>query len=161
MFDEKYYQEVIAAQDFELDQFRRKDLTTNFQKVKEFHEVFARSKDPETPTVPCETAIKLRMDLMEEELNEVEEELFDFDKTEGIQVKKNIDIAKVAKELADLLYVTLGTAAVFGIDIDEVFSRVHKSNMSKLDDDGKVLRREDGKVLKSKNYQPPDFTGLF
>ena len=130
---------------------------TNFQMVREFHKVFSRTKDPETPTIPCETTIKLRMDLIEEEIKEVKEELF----TEGGCIKRDIDISKVAKELSDAMYVILGTAAVFGIDIDAVFARVHKSNMSKLDDDGKVLRREDGKVLKSKNYQPPDFTGLF
>ena len=130
---------------------------SNFSKVKEFHKVFARTKDPETPTIPCDTAITLRLDLIEEEFIEVTEELFD----EVGSIKNDIDIAKVAKELADLLYVVYGTAGVFGIDIDAVFARVHKSNMSKLDDDGKVLRREDGKVLKSKNYQPPDFTGLF
>lgn len=62
---------------------------------------------------------------------------------------------ELLKELADLLYVTYGYAATFGWDLDEAFKRVHESNMSKLGEDGKPIRREDGKVLKGPNYKPP------
>lgn len=68
---------------------------------------------------------------------------------------------ELTKELADLLYVVYGFAVTFGLPIDEVFERVHRSNMSKLGDDGKPIYREDGKVLKGPNYQPPDLTDLF
>lgn len=59
------------------------------------------------------------------------------------------------KELADLVYVTYGYAATFGWDLDEAVRRVHASNMSKLGPDGKPIYRDDGKVLKGPNYEPP------
>ena len=64
------------------------------------------------------------------------------------------------KELADLVYVCYQYAANMGWDLDEAMNRVHKSNMSKLDDNGQPIFREDGKVLKSPNYQPPTLTDL-
>ena len=64
------------------------------------------------------------------------------------------------KELADLVYVCYQYAANMGWDLDEAMDRVHKSNMSKLDDNGQPIFREDGKVLKSDNYQPPTLTDL-
>ena len=64
------------------------------------------------------------------------------------------------KELADLVYVCYQYAANMGWDLDEAMDRVHKSNMSKLDDNGQPIFREDGKVLKSENYQPPTLTDL-
>ena len=64
------------------------------------------------------------------------------------------------KELADLVYVCYQYAANMGWDLDEAMDRVHKSNMSKLDDNGQPIFREDGKVLKSDNYQPPALTDL-
>ena len=64
------------------------------------------------------------------------------------------------KELADLVYVCYQYAANMGWDLDEAMDRVHKSNMSKLDEYGKPIFREDGKVLKGPNYQPPDLSDL-
>ena len=64
------------------------------------------------------------------------------------------------KELADLVYVCYQYAANMGWDLDEAMYRVHKSNMSKLDEYGKPVLREDGKVLKGPNYQPPDLSDL-
>ena len=64
------------------------------------------------------------------------------------------------KELADLVYVCYQYAANMDWDLDEAMDRVHKSNMSKLDDNGNPIFREDGKVLKSDNYQPPTLTDL-
>jgi predicted HAD superfamily Cof-like phosphohydrolase len=66
----------------------------------------------------------------------------------------------VLKELADLVYVCYQFAANEGWDLDEVMYRVHKSNMSKLDENGQPILRADGKVLKGPNYKPPDFTDL-
>tara|TARA_B100000287_G_scaffold410317_1_gene438582 strand:- start:1186 stop:1566 length:381 start_codon:yes stop_codon:yes gene_type:complete len=65
------------------------------------------------------------------------------------------------KELADLVYVCYQYAQNMGWFLDEALDRVHKSNMSKLDEDGKPIYREDGKVLKGPNYQPPDLSDLF
>jgi predicted HAD superfamily Cof-like phosphohydrolase len=74
---------------------------------------------------------------------------------EYVEVGQAEEIENILKELADLVYVTYGYAATFGLDLDEAVRRIHASNMSKLGDDGKPLYREDGKVLKSANYQPP------
>ena len=64
------------------------------------------------------------------------------------------------KELADLVYVCYQYAENMGWFLDEALNRVHESNMSKLGDDGKPIKREDGKVLKGPNYQPPNLTDL-
>lgn len=64
------------------------------------------------------------------------------------------------KELADLVYVCFQYAENMGWDLEEVLSRVHKSNMSKLGLDGKPIRRKDGKVLKGPNYAPPNLSDL-
>ena len=64
------------------------------------------------------------------------------------------------KELADLAYVCFQYAAARGWDLDEALDRVHRSNLSKLDDSLRPIRREDGKVLKGPNYQPPVLTDL-
>ena len=64
------------------------------------------------------------------------------------------------KELADLVYVCYQYAANMKWDLDEAMYRVHESNMSKLDEDGKPIYREDGKVLKGPNYKPPNLEDL-
>ena len=71
-----------------------------------------------------------------------------------------VNCAEALKELADLVYVCYQYAANLGWDLDEALDRVHVSNMSKLGADGKPIYREDGKVLKGPNYQPPTLTDL-
>ena len=71
-----------------------------------------------------------------------------------------INAADCLKELADLVYVCYQYAENLGWDLDEALYRVHLSNMTKLGADGKPIRREDGKVLKGPNYQPPTLTDL-
>ena len=68
--------------------------------------------------------------------------------------------ANCLKELADLVYVCYQYAANMGWDLDEAMHRVHESNMSKLDEYGKPIYREDGKVLKGPNYKPPHLEDL-
>ncbi len=68
--------------------------------------------------------------------------------------------AEALKELADLIYVCYQYAENMGWDLDEALHRVHLSNMSKLDDEGKPIYRDDGKVLKGPNYKPPTLTDL-
>lgn len=68
--------------------------------------------------------------------------------------------ADCLKELADLVYVCYQFAMNMGWDLDEALNRVHASNLSKLGEDGKPVRREDGKVLKGPNYEPPTLTDL-
>lgn len=116
---------------------------TNYQMVEEFHEIYDCLVN-ETPTLLKSHEWDLREHLIQEE----------FDELRKAYAEK--DIVNFAKELADLLYVCYGTAVAAGINIDKVFEEVHASNMSKLGANGKVLRREDGKVLKGPKYRPPN-----
>ena len=92
--------------------------------------------------------LELRKALIKEEYEEV---------MDAIENKKPEDILK---ELCDLVYVCVGFATTYGWNFDVAFNRVHYSNLSKLDENGKPILREDGKVLKSKKYKPPTMEGL-
>ena len=93
--------------------------------------------------------------------NLIVEEFKEFLEAEGMLFRKNATIESEAlKELADLIYVCYQYAENMGWLLDEALDRVHLSNMSKLDDEGKPVYREDGKVLKGPNYQPPTLTDL-
>ena len=117
---------------------------TPSESVKEFHLAFGHPI-AEKPGIPEDKELALlRERLIEEESREVIDACW----------KGNIN--EIAKELADLIYVIHGMALVYGIPLDEVFEAVHNSNMSKLDENGNVLYREDGKVLKGPNYEPPN-----
>ena len=65
---------------------------------------------------------------------------------------------ELIKELSDLVFVCYQFAATYGIDLDKAMTLVFESNLSKLDEQGKPIYREDGKVLKGPNYAPPDLT---
>lgn len=102
-----------------------------------------------SPTLNVPDAIKsLRCALIEEEAAEFRAAL-DAD-----------DLVEVADALADLLYVVYGAALTFGIPIAEVFAEVHRSNMTKLDDQGNPIFRPDGKVMKGPNFSPPDLSPI-
>lgn len=117
---------------------------TPSESVKEFHVAFGHPI-AEKPGIPADKElVMLRERLIEEETREV------------IDASWKGDLTNLAKELADLIYVIHGMALVYGIPLDEVFEAVHNSNMSKLDENGKPVYREDGKVLKSDNYEPPN-----
>ena len=93
--------------------------------------------------------------------NLIVEEFKEFLEAEGLLFRKNSTIESEAlKELADLVYVAYQYAENMGWFLDEALDRVHKSNMSKLGDDGKPIYREDGKVLKGPNYKPPSLEDL-
>lgn len=116
---------------------------TNSFKVKRFMEAFGQEVK-NVPEFPDEQVCQLRIDLIEEELNELKEAI------------ENKDIVEVADALVDILYVTYGAAHSFGIPIETCFNIVQASNMSKLGEDGKPIYREDGKIMKGPNYTPPD-----
>ena len=93
--------------------------------------------------------------------NLIVEEFKEFLEAENNVFRNNPQIrAETLKELADLVYVCYQYAANMGWDLDEAMHRVHESNMSKLDQDGKPIYREDGKVLKGPNYTPPNLEEL-
>ena len=122
---------------------------TNALKVKEFMTVFGQEVKKE-PEFPNDNTVNARIDLIHEEFDELKQAIYsDKARNEGTLVA-------IADALTDILYVTYGMAHSFGIDIDECFRTVHVSNMSKLDEDGKPIYRDDGKVLKGPNYHPPN-----
>tara|TARA_R100001530_G_scaffold10147_1_gene10088 strand:- start:149 stop:445 length:297 start_codon:yes stop_codon:yes gene_type:complete len=89
------------------------------------------------------------------------EEFKEFIEVEPQLYRNNPDLhADVLKELGDLVYVCFQYAINMGWDLDEALRLIHQSNMSKLDEDGKPIYREDGKVLKGENYKPPNLTHL-
>lgn len=122
-------------------------MSTNFEKVQEFHRATG-IESPEYPTDPDWRTQVLRQDLLQEEVDELRDAFLDG------------DVVAIADAVADILYVTYGTADVCGIDADAVFAEVHRSNMTKVQPDGSVLRRADGKILKPKTYSPPDIMGV-
>lgn len=118
--------------------------------VEQFHDAFG-IKNHYEPTVDLtEAEIKLRFNLMKEE-NE-----------EYLEAAKNGDLVEVADALGDQLYILCGTILRHGLQdkIVEVFQEIQRSNMSKLDTNGKPIYREDGKVLKSELYFRPDIKSI-
>ncbi|MGD6750373.1 MazG nucleotide pyrophosphohydrolase domain-containing protein [Streptomyces sp. BH105] len=124
--------------------------------VAEFHRAFRVPYTFGTDTGLAEL-LKLRATLVTEEFHEVIEALADAETvtSAGLPVSQ---LEHLAKELADLLVVTFGTADLLGIPMGKAFAAVHASNMSKLGDDGRPVLREDGKVMKGPNYQHADMT---
>lgn len=121
--------------------------------LREFHNSFGVKKFVDLDAYGRANTIELRMRLIREEFREVMDELLDL-------VSGGGDREKLAKELADLLVVTYGTADVFDIPLQAVFNEVHRSNMSKLGADGKPVLRADGKVLKGPNYSEADIASV-
>ena len=116
---------------------------TNFNSVKKFMQVFGQEVKTKAE-FPSEKIIKLRLNLIQEELDEFDQAL------------KNKDLKEVADALTDILYVTYGAGHAFGIDLDKCFEEVQRSNMSKLGENGKPIYNEKGKVMKGPNYFKPD-----
>ena len=97
---------------------------SNFNKVKTFMNTYGQDVK-EKAEFPENKIVQLRIDLIEEELNELKEAI------------KNNDIVEVADALTDILYVTYGAGHSFGVNLDQCFDEVQRSNMSKLGEDGK------------------------
>ena len=116
---------------------------TNFSKVGIFMKTFGQEvKDK--PSFSTDKINKLRLDLIKEELDELTEAM------------TNKDLLEVADALTDILYVTYGAGHAFGIDLDKCFEEVQNSNMSKLDENGKPIYNDSGKVMKGPNYSEPN-----
>ena len=116
---------------------------TNFNEVKKFMETFGQEVKTKAE-FPSDKIIKLRYDLIKEELDEFEQAL------------KEKNLKEVADSLTDILYVTYGAGHAFGIDLDKCFDEVQRSNMSKLGENGKPIYNDQGKVLKGPNYFEPN-----
>ena len=116
---------------------------TNCKKVKTFMETFGQEVKIK-PSFSTDKINSLRYDLIREELDELKVAM------------ENNDLLEVADALTDILYVTYGAGHAFGIDLDKCFEEVQNSNMSKLDNNGKPIYSEAGKVMKGPNYFKPD-----
>tara|TARA_B100000579_G_C22688472_1_gene783818 strand:- start:522 stop:893 length:372 start_codon:yes stop_codon:yes gene_type:complete len=118
---------------------------TNFTSVKKFMKTFGQEVKTKAE-FPSDKIVKLRYDLIKEELEEF---------ADAIEKK---DIKEVADALTDILYVAYGAGHAFGIDLDSCFNEVQNSNMSKLGDDGKPIYNDKGKVMKGPKYFKPDLS---
>ena len=118
---------------------------TNFNKVGTFMKTFGQEVKTK-PSFSTDKINKLRLDLIKEELSELTEAM------------NNKDLLEVADALRDILYVTYGAGHAFGINLDKCFEEVQNSNMSKLDENGKPIYNDHGKVMKRPNYFKPDLS---
>jgi NTP pyrophosphatase (non-canonical NTP hydrolase) len=122
----------------------------------EFHDYFGIEREADVEAGGKDRLLALRRRLIEEECQEAAEELVRLGRALGEGEEGREARVALAKELADVLYVTYGAADVLGIDLQGAFEAVHRSNMSKLGADGKPVRREDGKLLKGPDYREAD-----
>ena len=116
---------------------------TNFEKVGLFMRTFGQEVKKKS-SLSSNKINNLRINLIEEELNEFK-----------YAISKK-DLKEVADALTDILYVTYGAGHALGINLDDCFDEVQKSNMSKLGNDGKPIYNEHGKVMKGPNYFKPN-----
>ena len=118
---------------------------SNFSKVGTFMKTFGQEVKNK-PSLSTEKINKLRIDLIKEELEELTEAM------------NNKDLLEIADALTDILYVTYGAGHAFGINLDNCFEEVQNSNMSKLDENGKPIYNDAGKVMKGPNYFKPNLS---
>ena len=118
---------------------------SNFDSVKKFMLTFGQDVKDKA-SFPEKKIQNLRVSLIDEELKELK------------QAIKDKDLKEVADALTDILYVTYGAGHAFGIDLDKCFDEVQNSNMSKLDENGKPIYNDSGKVMKGPNYFKPDLS---
>jgi predicted HAD superfamily Cof-like phosphohydrolase len=125
-------------------------LAQTIHYVKAFHEAFKLPVRHEPTGLLSDQELTLRFNLMKEE-NE-----------EYLEAAKNGDIVEIADALGDMLYILCGTINAHGLQdkIAAVFEEIQRSNMSKLDDNGEPIYREDGKVMKSTNYFKPNISSI-
>tara|TARA_R100001463_G_scaffold132097_1_gene192545 strand:+ start:1388 stop:1783 length:396 start_codon:yes stop_codon:yes gene_type:complete len=120
--------------------------------VTEFQKAFGRPTDLKFSDIEISSDVAntfgLRQALIEEEFYEL---------TKAMNEKNEQEIKK---ESADLLYVLAGLFVDFGWDMQVIFNRIHESNMSKLDENGKPVYRNDGKIMKSNRYKKADLSGV-
>ena len=118
---------------------------TNFEKVKTFMKTFGQEVK-EKSSFSSDKINELRFNLIKEELEELRI---------AMDTK---NLVEVADALTDILYVTYGAGHAFGINLDKCFNEVQQSNMSKLDDHGKPIYNDSGKVMKGPKYFKPDLS---
>ncbi len=125
-------------------------LIETIDKVKEFHATFGLEYFEQPQASVSKSVIELRHRLMQEENDEY------------LEAALENNLVQIADALGDKLYILCGTIIAHGLQhkIAEVFNEIHRSNMSKLDNNGKPIYREDGKILKGENYFLPDIKSV-
>lgn len=104
---------------------------------------------PLTTDFPDQKTRNLRIKLLMEEFHEY------------IDAEMDSDMVEISDALGDMIVIIIGTALSYGIPLDKIWNEIHKSNMAKIDEDtGKVIRRDDGKVIKPESWTPPDIQGI-
>jgi len=118
--------------------------------IKAFQRAFECNVLP-VPTMPAKEIQELRVRLLQEELDELK------------QANEDNDIVEVGDALTDILYILLGTACEYGLidKMEDMWDLVHRNNMNKLWPDGKVHKREDGKVIKPEGFEKVELKTLF
>lgn len=134
----------VWQDDAEYQQYSKVKAMNNTQILREFHETYNLKVDQDWAKNP--ELEQLRTKLIAEEFAEFMDE--------------NDNLPNLLKELADIVYTCYGYAVSFGWDLDEAMRRVHISNMSKLDENGNPIYREDGKIIKGPNYKEPEMKDL-
>lgn len=124
-------------------------MTNEINQVKDFHEKFGIPVSDYPDYISPERQ-KLRIDILQEEVNEL------------AKAMGEDNMVEIADGVVDCVYILFGTAIEYGFydKLEAMFHEVHRSNMSKLGEDGKPIYREDGKVLKGPNYSPPDLGSI-
>lgn len=138
------------------------DRRNSYERVREFHETFGHPVADE-PVVPADDRVRLRLALILEEALELADAMGFFTQEAREYIDKMVDygpvvegdLVGIADALGDLDYVVNGAALEHGIPLPEVTAEIHRSNMTKLGPDGKPIYREDGKILKGEDYEPP------
>lgn len=120
-------------------------MKKQLQQLWDFQSAYNSTRNTKPTLLDSETSM-LRYNLGKEELSEY------------LEACNNGDLVEITDALADQLYILLGTMVSHGLQdlIEDVFDEVHRSNMSKLGEDGKPIYREDGKILKGPNFSPPN-----
>lgn len=125
-------------------------MERQIKQVEEFHNTYG-VRVVKTPQLPALDRRRMRQRILEEEILEL--------KTASLEYN---DLVGTLDALVDAMYIIIGTAHEFGLadKLIEAFDEVHRSNMSKLDENGRPVIREDGKILKGKNFTPPDLKSI-
>jgi len=119
--------------------------------LKEYHKTAGLATGVDISTADGEL-LRMRWDLIDEELKELDE---------AMNIDTDDPMDGLLKEMADLVYVIVGWCVTFGYDFDEVFKRVHENNMGRMyQPDGTIKYRDDGKVMKNKDYPPINLKDL-
>ena len=125
-------------------------MKKQIEHVRQFHDAFGIENKQKPTAQLSEKVYQLRYNLMKEE-NE-----------EYLEAAEAGDMVEIADALGDMMYILCGTILSHGMDyiIDDVFEEIQQSNMSKLDENGKPIYREDGKVMKGANYFKPNIKSI-